>query len=95
MDNKILSKGAEIISNASLGQKIGVGIGTGGLGLMGIGAITKGSSARKELKADKYEAKADRANDTGNNLMVAGAIATAGVGGYGIAHAVSAFSKAR
>ena len=89
MDNKILSKGAEIISNASLGQKIGVGIGTGGLGLIGIGAITKGSAASKELKSDKYEAKADRANDTGNNLMIAGAIATAGVGGYGIAKALS------
>ena len=89
MDNKILSKGAELISNASLGQKIGAGVGVGGLGLMGVGAITKGSAARKELKADKYEGKADRANDTGNNLMVAGAIATAGVGGFGIAHAIS------
>lgn len=89
MDNKILSKGAEIISNASLGQKIGTGVGIGGLGIMGVGAITKGSAARKELKADKYEAKADRANETGNNLMVAGAIATAGVSGFGIAHAIS------
>lgn len=89
MDNKILSKGAELISNASLGQKIGAGVGIGGLGIMGIGAITKGNAARKELKADKYEAKADRANDAGNNLMVAGAIATAGVSGFGIAHAIS------
>lgn len=89
MDSKILSKGADLISNASLGTKIGVGIGIGGLGVMGAGAITKGSSARKKIKADKYDAKADRANDTGNNLTVAGAIATAGVSGFGIAHAIS------
>ena len=89
MVDKILSKGSEFVSNMSLGQKIGAGVGIGGVGLIGAGAISKSSANRREAKIDKLEAKADAANDTGNNLMVAGAIATAGVGGYGIAKALS------
>lgn len=89
MVDKILSKGSEFVSNMSLGQKIGAGVGIGGVGLIGAGAISKSSTNRREAKIDKLEAKADAANDTGNNLMVAGAIATAGVGGYGIAKTLS------
>lgn len=83
-----LTKGADFIKNIPTAGKIGIGIGGAGLATMGVGTIVGSGSDRKRIKADKLEAKIEAADDASNNLMIAGAIATAGVGGYGIAQAV-------
>lgn len=85
----LVSKGVDFVKGMPTGAKIGAGIGGAGLLTVGAGAIVNGSSDRVQAKADRLERKAEAREDAGNNLVVAGAIATAGVSGYGIAKAIS------
>ena len=85
----LVSKGVDLVKGMPTGAKIGAGIGGVGLVTMGAGAIVGGSADRKQAKADRLERQADARDSVGNNLVVAGAIATAGVSGYGIAQAIS------
>jgi hypothetical protein len=85
----LISKGIDFIKGVPMGAKIGVGIGGAGLATMGVGAIVGGSADRKQAKADRIERQADARESVKNNLVVAGAIATSGVSGYGIAKAIS------
>lgn len=90
----LASKGAGFIKNMPTGAKVGAGVAGAGLLTMGVGAIVGGSSDRVQAKSDRLERKAEARDDISDNLKIAGAIATAGVGGFGIANAVSKVSKA-
>ena len=82
-----------LMSKIPTGAKIGAGVAGAGLLTIGAGAVVSGSADRKQAKIDRIERKAGVQEELGTNLKVAGAIATAGVGGYGIATAISKIRK--
>lgn len=87
--SELASKGSDLVKNLPTNAKVGIGIGGAGLITMGIGGIVGSGSDSRYAKAEKLERKARSKEGTGHGLVVAGAIATAGVGGYGIAQAIS------
>jgi hypothetical protein len=89
MKEQLLSKGANLLSKMPKGAKIGAGIGGAGIALMGVGSLVGNSADRKQAKADKLERQANAREGISDNLTIAGAIATAGVGGYGISKMIS------
>ena len=72
------------LDKLSTGAKIGIGVGAAGLTTAGIGALVSSSGDAKQAKSDRIKRKADAKQELGNGLVVAGAIATAGVGGAGL-----------
>jgi hypothetical protein len=85
----LMSKGLDFVKEMPTAAKVTAGIGGAGLVTIGAGAIVGGNADRVQAKADRLERKAEAREGAGNNLKIAGAIATAGVGGYGIAQAIS------
>ena len=92
----IASKAGDFVIDAAKNHKSATilsGVAAGGLGVSMVGGAIKGSSDRVDTKIDKLERKRDSREDAGNAMVVAGAIATAGVGGIGLSSILSKASK--
>lgn len=74
----------EFIGNAPTGALVAGGVGAAGLATVGIGSIVSASGDRKQAKADRIQRRSDARQELGHGMVVAGAIATAGVGGAGL-----------